>query len=352
MSSARKRSPAGLRVGVVGATGMVGRILLEQLEKRRFPVGELRPFGSGRRDARVSFRGRSIPAPAVSPEAISSSDLVFLVSSDEVAKRWAEPLAKKGVWVIDDSSAFRLHPKVPLVIPEVNASALSQDCRLIAGPNCTVTGAAVAGLPIHRRARVVRVHMASYQAVLGAGREALFEFYAQTRKAGGSLPEGETLPRLGLPEAKALPRRIALNVFPQVGSFDEDGDCGEEAKVRAELRKIWSTPDLRVAVTTVRVPVPRGHSLALWLETRRPLSPTAAKALLRRAPGVRLWRDGDYPTPAAAAGTDPVHVGRIRRGGASDNELALWIVSDNLLVGAALNSVRIAEHLLKKGWLG
>lgn len=341
----------GLSVSVVGATGVVGGILLEALARRRFPVGRLRAFSSGRARAVVRFRGRSYAAPAIDRAALLASDIVFLVSSDEVARRHAPALAAAGVWVIDDSSAFRMDPSVPLVIPEVNADALSPSKRLIAGPNCTVTGAAVAGHPLHRLARVRRVRVASYQAVSGAGREALRELHVQAKAATALLGSGTLLPRLPRPRADALPRPIAFNLFPQVGSFGPSGECGEEVKVRDELRKLWASPSLGVSATTVRVPVLRGHSLALWLETDRPLSAARARTLLSRAPGVRLWRDGDYPTPADAGGSDPVHVGRVRESGPGARELAMWVVSDNLLKGAALNSVQIAETLLRKGWL-
>ena len=326
-----------LNVGVVGATGLVGGELLPLLERRKFPVGELRAFNSGRAEVSVRFRGRPVKATGPTMEALRSCGLVFMVSSDEVSERFAPTLAAAGVWVIDDSSAFRLDPKVPLVLPEVNAERLSPRTRLIAGPNCTLTGAGVACFPLIRAAGALAVRIASYQAVSGAGKAALAEFAAQRRGGAG--------------KATALPRRIHLNLFPQVGGFDAAGDCSEERKVRAELRKIWGLPRLPVSATTVRVPVERGHSLAVWLELARPMTPARARALLKKAPGVRLWPEGDYPTPHDAAGTAPVHVGRVRQG-SNPRELCLWIVSDNLLKGAALNSVQIAEHLLRKGWLG
>ncbi len=340
----------GLAVAVVGATGMVGRVLLERLERRRFPVGTMRAFSSGRVGASVRFCGRTLPAPAASAKALRRADLVFLVSSDAVSKAWGKGLAAGGAWVLDDSSAFRMDPGVPLVIPEVNADALGPRSRLVAGPNCTITGLAVAAAAIHRRAHVARVRMASYQAVSGAGREALLEFFAQTRRAAKSLRDAAPLIPLPGERAAALPAPIAFNVFPQVGGFDANGECGEETKVRNELRKIWGAPALALSATTVRVPVVRGHSVAAWLELDRPLAPRAAAALAARAPGVAVWPEGTYPTPRGLAGTDPVHAARFRRG-ASPRELALWVVSDNLLKGAALNSIQVAELLLKKGWL-
>lgn len=341
---------SGLRVAVVGATGMVGRVLLERLERRRFPVGALLPFSSGRSHAAVPFRGRRVPAPGATAAALRSADLVFLVSSDEVSTRWGKDLAARGAWVLDDSSAFRLDPSVPLVIPEVNAAALRRDRRLVAGPNCTITGLAVAAAAVHRKAGVRRVRMASYQAVSGAGREALLEFYAQSRRASRALSDERFLDPLPGEAARVLPAPIAMNVFPQVGRFDAAGECSEEVKVRAELRKIWAAPGLELSATTVRVPVVRGHSVAAWLELARPLTPRAAAALAAGSPGVAAWPEGTYPTPRGIGGTDPVHAARWRRG-AFSRELAVWVCSDNLLKGAALNSIQVAETLLVKGWL-
>ncbi len=343
-----RRLKSGLTVGVVGATGMVGRELLALLEKRRLPVGNLRPFSSGRTKQAVAFRGRRLRAPGVDRKALESCDLVFFVSSDDVSKAFAPRLAARGIWVIDDSSAFRLDPSVPLVIPEVNASALTPRRRLIAGPNCTMTGIAVAGYPLHRAVGVSAARIASYQAVSGAGKAALNEFFAQAKRASPRLDGAGRAPVLGAGKSSALPRAIAFNVFPQVGSFDAAGRTSEENKVAAELRKVWAAPSLRVSVTAVRVPVVRGHSLAVWLSLRKPVSPSRAEGLLRRAPGLEL--EADYPTPLSAGGRWPVYAGRVRAG-IDQRELCLWVVSDNLLKGAALNSVQIAEELLRRRWL-
>ncbi len=340
----------GLTVGVVGATGMVGAELLEQLQRRRFPVAELRPFSSGLKRKSVRFRGRSIAAPGIDRRALEGCDVVFFVSADDVSRRLAPGLASRGVWCIDDSSAFRLDPKVPLVIPEINASELRRDRRLIAGPNCTMTGLAVAGYPIHRCAGVSEVRVASYQAVSGAGRAALDEFFEQTRAVAPRLRTADgRAPVLAAPRSRALPAAIAGNVIPQVGGFDAAGRSSEENKVAAELRKVWRAPGLRVSVTAVRVPVVRGHSLAAWLRCRRSLTPARARRLLVVEPGLS-FTDGRYPTPLSSAGTGPVHAGRLRAG-VDERELCLWIVSDNLLKGAALNSVQIAEELRRRRWL-
>ncbi|MEE8424472.1 MAG: aspartate-semialdehyde dehydrogenase [Elusimicrobiota bacterium] len=344
---ARRGSP--LKLAIVGATGMVGKVLLEVLERRRFPVEKLLPFSSGRRKASVRFRGRSIPAPGVDIKTLRSADLTIFVSADSVSKKYARGLAARGAYVIDDSAAFRMEKDVPLVIPEVNADALRPNRRLIAGPNCTVTGLAVAGYPLHKRARAKTVRVASYQAVSGAGRDALLEFYAQTRKNARAM-NGDLLPKFPKNRAAAFPEPIGLNILPHVGSFNKRGDTGEEIKVRNELRKLWRAPNLSVSATTVRVPVVRGHSLAVWMEMRKQLTPSSAARTLSSAPGVRVWKGARYPTVHKTYESGPVHVGRIRSTGVP-RELQMWIVSDNLLKGAALNSVHIAEFLLKKRWL-
>lgn len=337
-------------IGIVGATGLVGREILAVLEKRRFPIGQLLAFNSGRRPGAVRFKGKTIKASAPTLETLAQSRVVFMVSSDEVSERWARALAERGVWVIDDSAAFRLSPDVPLVIPEVNGGVLRQGLKLIAGPNCTLTGAAVAGWPLIQKAGALAVRLASYQAVSGAGREALQEFRGHMRASAASMRKSDPLAMPPKSKAAAMPRSAAFNVFPQVGSFNNDGESSEEVKVRHELRKIWDLPGLAVSCTAVRVPVFRGHSLAFWLETRDAMAPAAARRLLESAPGVELWDHGQYPTPLGEGGSYPVHVSRIRVG-AHERELALWVVSDNLLKGAALNSVQIAEALLQKGWL-
>jgi aspartate-semialdehyde dehydrogenase len=330
---------------------MVGRVLLERFERSRFPVGSLLPFSSGRRKVSVPFRGKRVPAPGLSRSALESCDLVFLVSSDEISLEYGRALAKKGVWVIDDSSAFRMAPDVPLVIPEVNESALRRNKRLIAGPNCTTAGLAVALKPLHDKAGLRRLRMASYQAVSGAGREALFEFYRQLQKSAKAVSKMTPLPRLPKLPASEFPKPIAMNVLPHIGPFDANEDSKEELKVRREMRKLFGLPRLEVSTTAVRVPVIRGHSLAVWIETRKPLSPAAARTALAKADGVRLWKSGRYPMPDEHGTGDPTHVARVRRSGANSRELALWILSDNLLKGAALNSIQIADALRRRGWL-
>ena len=328
-------------IAVVGASGMVGGELLGLLESRRFPVGEFYPFNSGRRRAFVKFRGKKYACAAPTLEALKKADIVFFVSTDEVAERFAPRLAAAGVWCVDDSARFRLAAGVPLVIPEVNGVELKPSKKLIAGPNCTLTGAAVALAGIHKKFRIKELRLATYQSVSGAGKAAMGELEDQLR---GYLRRGAA-PAKG----KKFPRPIAFNVFPQVGGFDAEGHSGEENKVEAELKKIWGDRRLKISVTAVRVPVLRGHSLAVWARTARPFTPAGLKRELLRAPGLKFFaRPEDYPTPLAHGNrTEIVYAGRLRRARTSPDEFQLWIVSDNLYKGAALNSVQIAEKLIK-----
>ena len=246
-------------VAVVGASGMVGGELLGLLESRRFPVGELYPFNSGKKPASVVFRGKKYACAAPSLEALKRSDIAFFVSTDEVAGEFAPRLARAGVWCIDDSSRFRLAAGVPLVIPEVNGAELGPGKKLIAGPNCTLTGAAVALAGIHRRFRVTELRLATYQAVSGAGKSAMGELEEELK---GYFKKNSVVK----PKGGKFPRPIAFNLFPQVGGFDADGNSGEENKVEAELKKIWGDRKIRISCTAVRVPVLRGHSLAAWFK--------------------------------------------------------------------------------------
>ncbi len=329
-------------IAVVGASGMVGGELLRLLEKRKFPVGEFYPFNSGRKAASVTFRGRKYPCSAPSFGALKKADMVFFVSNEEVAGMFAPRLAAAGIWCVDDSSRYRLAPGVPLVIPEVNGGELKPSKRLIAGPNCTLTGAAVALAGVHHRFRITELRMATYQAVSGAGKAAMCELEDELR----AYFNGGSVPRL---KGGKFPRPIAFNLFPQVGEFDPEGNSGEENKVEAELKKIWGDKRIRISSTSVRVPVLRGHSLALWFKTARPASPAALRKELARTPGLEFRpRPEDYPTPLEnGRRTDLVYAGRLRRARTAANEYQLWVVSDNLYKGAALNSVQIAEKIVR-----
>jgi len=318
---------------------MVGGELLGLLESRKFPVGEFYPFNSGRKPANVAFRGKKYACAKPTLEALKKADLAFFVSTDEVAEEFAPRLAAAGTWCIDDSSRFRLTPGVPLVIPEVNAGELKASKKLIAGPNCTLTGAAVALAEIHRRFGITELRMATYQAVSGAGKAAMCRLEEEVKAHfKGAAPK---------PGPGQFPRPIAFNLFPQVGGFDGAGNSGEENKVEAELKKIWDDKKIRISCTSVRVPVLRGHSLAVWFTTKKPCTEADLRKELLRTTGLKFFAKPEhYPTPLEhAQRADIVYAGRLRRAHTSRNEFQLWIVSDNLYKGAALNSVQIAEAI-------
>ncbi len=338
-----------IRAAIVGATGLVGRELLCLLEKRNFPVSSLELFSSGKTRESLSFKGKEVPVLPLNFNALKKLGLIFFASSDEVSKRWAKKLSALGIWVIDDSSAFRNDPRVPLIIPEVNGEILNSSQRLIAGPNCTMTGLAVAGHLLQKKIGISEVRLASYQAVSGAGRAALIEFFNATRKGIGELSlKSGRVPVLKEDHSLALPSSIFANVFPQVGPFDHNGNSAEETKVAAELRKVWKSPQLKISVTAVRVPTLRGHCLAAWLTLKKPISLARAKKLISTS--AALSKNGRYPTPISCGGKEAVFAARLRRG-CSPHEIVLWIAMDNLLKGAALNSLQIAEEILRRGWL-
>ncbi len=336
-----------LSVGVVGATGLVGRELLFFLEKRKFPIHSLDCFSSGKSNKGVFFQGKKFPVKKFNFNEAKKNQIVFFVSSDEVSTRWAKKLAAEGVWVIDDSSAFRSDSAVPLVIPEVNKEEIKPGIRLVAGPNCTMTGLGVAGYSLHKKIGVEEIRLASYQAVSGAGRSALEVFFSEVKRdvKNFSLKEGR-VPILKMGHPLHLPRSISANVFPQVGPFDLRGVSAEENKVASELRKVWKAPNLKISVTAVRVPTLRGHCLSAWLTLKKPVSLKAAAKLISISTVVEGAHS--YPTPRSVAGKEEVFVSRIRRG-CSPREIVLWIAMDNLIKGAALNSVQIAEEILRRG---
>lgn len=328
-------------IAVVGASGMVGGELLHLLETRKFPTGKFYAFNSGRKPAAVRFCGRSYPCAAPTLAALKKADIAFFVSTDEVSGRFARRLAAAGTWCVDDSSRFRLAPGVPLVIPEVNGGELKASKKLIAGPNCTLTGAAVALAGVRRKFGVTELRLATYQAVSGAGRSAMVRLEEELR---AYLKNGAAPALKG-----GFPRPIAFNLFPQVGGFDTEGNSAEENKVEGELKKIWGDKKIKISSTAVRVPVLRGHSLAVWFKTARPCSLAELKKELGRTPGLKFSaRAQDYPTPLEnGLRTEVVYAGRLRQAKTAANEFQLWIVSDNLYKGAALNSVQIAERIIR-----
>jgi aspartate-semialdehyde dehydrogenase len=339
----------GLKVAVVGATGAVGTEMLRILESRAFPVDDLLPLASARSAGRtISFRGRDVSVRALSTDSFSGVDLSLSAAGASVAKGFVREAAATGTVCIDKSSAFRMEPDVPLVVPEVNPEALEGSPRIIAVPNCTTIVAMMALAPLHRAAGLRSLVLSSYQAVSGAGRDGTRELADQIEKLHDQVEE------LGHPDLDALPtgdvfgKTMAFNVLPKIDVFTEDGSTGEEAKTIQESRKILGIDDLEMAATCVRVPVPVGHSVSLLARFSRAIAPEEARALIQDAPGVELRDDpanGVYPSPLEAAGRDEVLVGRIRRAPEHDDSLLLFACGDNLRKGAALNGVQIAERL-------
>jgi aspartate-semialdehyde dehydrogenase len=323
---------ADLRVAVVGATGAVGTTMVRLLYERGFPADEIVPFASAR------SAGREVEGLAVRPltdEAdISGFDIALFSAGAGVSRQWASRFVDAGATVIDNSSAFRRDPDVPLVVSEVNPHALEHHRGLIANPNCSTMQMVVALAPIHREVGIERLVVATYQSVSGTGQKAVEELEAQ---AHASLHGAE------MPAPVIYREPIAFNVIGAAGSFaDGDDHTDEERKMMFETRKILGDESIGVAVTCVRVPVRTGHSEAVNIQTREPLSAEDARDLLSRAPGIALE---DVPMPLTAAGRDEVFVGRIRRDESHPRALSMWIVSDNLRKGAATNAVQIAELL-------
>jgi aspartate-semialdehyde dehydrogenase len=338
-----------MRIAILGATGVVGREMLRTLEERSFPVDDLIPLASPRSEGvPVRFRGSEIPVTAVDASAFDGVDLALFSPGATASREWAPRAVEHGTVVVDNSSAFRMEPDVPLVIPELNGDALAGHRGIIANPNCTAITALMAVGPLHRAAGLTRMVVSSYQSVSGMGRKGVQELLEQVEKLRGQEDD------LGRPDAASLPagdvfgRTIAYNVLPRGGTFDESGVTSEEQKMVDESRKILGVPDLEVSATVVRVPVVVGHSVSVHAEFSRDISPDEARQVLDAAPGVEVVDDpsGDrFPTPLDAAGRDEVLVGRIRRAAGRQDALLLFSSGDNLRKGAALNAVQIAERL-------
>jgi aspartate-semialdehyde dehydrogenase len=342
---------SSVRVGVVGATGQVGGVMREVLAERDFPVSDIRYFASARSAGRtLGWRGAEIPVEDAETADWSGLDIVLFSAGGSTSKVLAPRVAATGATVIDNSSAWRMDPDVPLVVSEVNPGALDDVPKgIIANPNCTTMAAMPVLAPLHRAAGLRRLVISTYQAVSGAGLSGVAELDEQVRKtADGAAALAFDGSAVEFPEPDKFVAPIAFNVLPFAGSLVDDGsgETDEEQKLRNESRKILGIPDLRVAGTCVRVPVFTGHSLSITAEFERDLSPEQATELLASAPGVAL---ADVPTPLMAAGTDPAYVGRIRRDATVDHGLTLFVSNDNLRKGAALNAVQIAELLVTRG---
>ncbi len=333
----------GYRVAVVGATGAVGRTMLEILAERDFPVAEIVPLASSRSaGSRIGFRGREYVVRDLADFDPAGLDIALFSAGGGTSREHAPRFAEAGCYVIDNSSAWRMEPEVALVVPEVNphALAMARTNRIIANPNCSTIQMVAALKPLHDAVPIRRVVVATYQAVSGAGGRAIEELARQSAR----LLNGQEA------ETEVFPARIAFNVIPQIDVFLDDGYTKEERKMMDETRKIMEA-DIAVTATTVRVPVFYGHSEAVNITFEAPMSADRARELLADAPGVCVVDDPaseDYPMPSEAAGSDPVWVGRIREDGSFPNSLHLWIVADNVRKGAALNAVQIAEILIRQ----
>lgn len=330
-------------VAVAGATGVVGRQMLHVLEQRNFPVQSLKLLASERSKGKtLTFRGEELPVEVLTPESFAGCDIALFSAGGGTSKRFAPEAAKRGCVVVDNSSAWRMDPEVPLVVPEVNADQIPKHKGIIANPNCSTIQMVVVLKPLHDAARIVRVVVSTYQAVSGAGSAALEEMYLQTRAV---LNHESDFP------CNSFPHQIAFNCIPQIpgsDAFTGNGYTSEEMKMVHETKKIMGDASIAVTATTVRVPVHTGHSESVNVETAKKLSADQARDLLRQAPGVVVIDDPAkqlYPLAIHAQGKFETFVGRIREDVSHPRALDMWIVSDNLLKGAALNAVQIAELL-------
>ncbi|WP_297298108.1 aspartate-semialdehyde dehydrogenase [uncultured Methylovirgula sp.] len=333
----------GFKVAVVGATGNVGREMLDILAERRFPADEVVALASSRSiGTDVSYGDKTLTCKALENYDFTGTDLCLMSAGGTVSKEWSPKIGRQGAVVIDNSSAWRYDSDVPLIVPEVNADAVKGFAKknIIANPNCSTAQLVVALKPLHDAATITRVVVATYQSVSGAGKEAMDELFAQTR----AIFVSDSV------ETKKFPKRIAFNLIPQIDVFMEDGYTKEEWKMLAETKKILD-PKIKLTATCVRVPVFIGHAEAVNVEFEKPITADEARDILREAPGVLVvdkHEPGGYITPHEAAGEDATFVSRIREDATVENGLAFWCVADNLRKGAALNAVQIAELLVNR----
>ena len=329
-----------MKVAVVGATGLVGSKMLQVLEERNFPVTQFLPVASARSVGKmIQFRGESYPIVSMTDAIEARPDVAIFSAGGSVSKEWAPHFAAVGTVVIDNSSAWRMDPDKPLVVPEVNAQVLTDRDKIIANPNCSTIQMVVALKPLHDRYQIRRIVVSTYQSVTGTGVKAVDQMMNE---------------RAGLPVDRAYAYQIDMNLIPQIDVFTENGYTKEEMKMVNETRKIMGDDSIRVTATTVRVPVIGGHSEAVNVEFEREFDLAEVRTLLEQAPGVVVVDDvatQQYPMPLMAHDKDDVFVGRLRRDETQPKTLNMWIVSDNLRKGAATNAVQIAEYLLEKGIL-
>ena len=332
---------ANPNVAIVGATGAVGIEMIKTLEKRQFPVGTLTLLASARSTGKsLPFRGQEIAVTELTKDSFAGIDIALFSAGGSISKEFAPIAAKAGCVVVDNSSAFRMDETVPLVVPEINAGDLAKHRGIIANPNCTTAITLMALYPLHQAFHVTRIFASSYQAVSGTGAKAIEEL----RRQVSQVVAGQPVTR------EVYPHQIAFNVLPHVDVFLPNGYTKEEAKMENEGRKIMHHPGFRASVTCVRVPVYRAHSIAVSAEFAKPVTVAAARAVLQKAPGLDVVDDPEkkeYPLPLYAAEKYNCQVGRLRLDCALDNGLCFWVAGDQLLKGAALNAVQIAEELIK-----
>lgn len=333
------------RVAILGATGAVGKELLELLEKRKFPLADLKLLASPRSLGRnMQFQGESLPVEPVGDRSFDNVDLVLASAGGYVSKTWVPIAVAAGAVVIDNSSAFRMDLQVPLVVPEVNPQAVAAHQGIIANPNCTTILMAVAVWPLHQVRTVKRIVAATYQSASGAGARAIEEVKSQAQ----AILQGEE------PITEIFPYPLAFNLFPHNSPINELGYCEEEMKMVNETHKIFDSQQLKITATCIRVPVLRAHSEAINLEFETPLSANEAREILSQAPGVQVvedWKANYFPMPAEATGRDEVLVGRIRQDISHPCGLEIWLCGDQIRKGAALNAIQIAELLVAKSLL-
>ena len=335
-------------VAIVGATGVVGSQMLETLAKRNFPVNMIRPLASERSvGKKISFKGKKVKVELLADDAFSDIDIVLSSAGASLSKRFLPAAVKAGAVCIDNTSAYRMDDKVPLVVPEVNPKDIFKHNGIIANPNCSTIQMVVALKPLHDYAKIKRIVVSTYQAVSGAGNPALSQLEEEMvligPKRSGRLP--------GKYKPSKFPYQIAYNLIPHIDVFLGNGYTKEEMKMVNETRKIFHDKSIGITATCVRVPVFVSHSEAVNIETKKPLTPVKARQILKKSPGVKVVDNLEklqYPMPVDATGSYDTYVGRIRKDESIKNGLNLWIVSDNLLKGAALNAVQIAELLIKK----
>ncbi|MBM4205955.1 MAG: aspartate-semialdehyde dehydrogenase [Gammaproteobacteria bacterium] len=331
---------------VVGATGAVGEAMIEILEERNFPVGKLYLLASERSEGkRLQFRGQHVKVERLDQFDFNKAKLGLFSAGGPISEIYAPKAGKAGCIVVDNTSHFRMEKEIPLIVPEVNPHRLGdfRKHNIIANPNCSTIQMVVALKPIHDAVGITRINVATYQAVSGAGGGGVRELAGQTTAILNTKPV----------ESKVMPVQIAFNAIPQIADFLDNGYTKEEMKMVLETRKILEDDDIQVNPTCVRIPVFFGHSEAVHFETKKPISVADTRQLLEKAPGVVMMEGNSYPTPALnAAGTDPVFVGRLRKDLSHPNGLSMWVVSDNVRKGAALNSVQVAELLLSEGHFG